>query len=70
MSDASTLSKLTKIEHLLRALISLQVKHLAVSDPDSKPELIISSSGLTHQEIADLIGKTSGAVAKAISRAK
>jgi hypothetical protein len=64
----------------LKALVLLQL-HSAPFAPNgasgsgatptpSKPEVLLSRAGFTHREIADLLGKTPTAVAKAISRAR
>jgi DNA-directed RNA polymerase specialized sigma24 family protein len=52
-----------------RALLLLQLQALNKTDDPVKPELLLSRAGLNAREIADLLGKNSGAVAKAIQRA-
>lgn len=54
----------------LKALVALQARVISESQPGIKLEPILSAAGLTHKEIADLLGKTAMAVAKTISRAK
>jgi DNA-directed RNA polymerase specialized sigma24 family protein len=54
----------------LKALVALQVKVVTDTHPDLKMEVLLHGAGLSNQEIADLVGKTYPAVAKAISRSK
>jgi DNA-directed RNA polymerase specialized sigma24 family protein len=54
----------------VRALVHLQVATMYPMDPPEKAEIILSRAGLTHAEIAALLGKKPTAVSKAISRAK
>jgi DNA-directed RNA polymerase specialized sigma24 family protein len=54
----------------MRALTFLQLQAMTGNNSIGKPEVLLSKAGFTHREIADLLGKTTGAVAKAISRAK
>jgi DNA-directed RNA polymerase specialized sigma24 family protein len=52
-----------------KALLLLQLRGLNKADDPAKPELLLARAGLNAREIADLLGKNSGAVAKAIQRA-
>jgi DNA-directed RNA polymerase specialized sigma24 family protein len=52
-----------------RALLLLQIQALTKSDEVIKPELLLQRAGLNTREIAELLGKKSAAVAKAIQRA-
>ena len=61
--NASELVKYTK------ALLLLQVQGLNKTDEPIKPEVLMARAGLSAREIAELLGKNSGAVAKAIQRA-
>jgi DNA-directed RNA polymerase specialized sigma24 family protein len=61
--NASELVKYTK------ALLLLQVQGLNRTDEPVKPEVLMARAGLSAREIAALLGKNSGAVAKAIQRA-
>jgi predicted transcriptional regulator len=59
-----------EVAKYLKALLVLQLEALKNSESESKPEVLLSRAGLSHKEIADLIGKTQAAVAKAISRSR
>jgi DNA-directed RNA polymerase specialized sigma24 family protein len=52
-----------------KALLLLQLQGLSKTDDPVKPELLLARAGLNAREIAELLGKNSGAVAKAIQRA-
>jgi DNA-directed RNA polymerase specialized sigma24 family protein len=52
-----------------KALLLLQIQGLNKTDDPVKPEVLLSRAGLNAREIADLLGKNSTAVAKAIQRA-
>jgi DNA-directed RNA polymerase specialized sigma24 family protein len=52
-----------------KALLLLQLQGLNKTDDPVKPEVLLSRAGLNTREIADLLGKNSTAVAKAIQRA-
>jgi len=54
----------------LKALTYLQAQCLLGTDDGLKPEVLLFRAGLSHKEIADLLGKKYMAVAKAVSRAK
>ena len=54
----------------MRALTFLQLQSVTGSNNIGKPEVLLSKAGFTHREIADLLGKNTAAVAKAISRAR
>jgi DNA-directed RNA polymerase specialized sigma24 family protein len=61
--NASELVKYTK------ALLLLQVQGLNKTDDPIKLEVLLARAGLSAREIAELLGKNSAAVAKAIQRA-
>ncbi len=65
MDDKNT-SELVKYT---RALLLLQVQGLDKTDEPIKPEVLMARAGLSARENAELLGKNSGAVAKAIQRA-
>ena len=52
-----------------KALLLLQIQGLNKTDDPVKPEVLLSRAGLNAREIANLLGKNSTAVAKAIQRA-
>jgi DNA-directed RNA polymerase specialized sigma24 family protein len=52
-----------------KALLLLQLQGLAKTDDPVKPELLLARSGFNPRQIGELLGKNSGAVAKAIQRA-
>lgn len=60
----------------MRALIMLQIHAPQAANTSAgntsavKPEVLLARAGFPHKEIADMMGKTQGAVAKTISRAK
>jgi hypothetical protein len=54
----------------LRALVILQARVLAETQPGVKIELLLSTAGLNHKDIAAITGKSHAAVAKSISRSK
>lgn len=54
----------------LKALAFLQAVQMTGIQEGVKPELLLSRAGLSHQEIAALLGKNYAAVAQTISRAK
>lgn len=51
-----------------KALVLLQLQSLTESEP-AKPEVLLSRVGLSAREIAEMLGKNPGAVAKALQRA-
>jgi DNA-directed RNA polymerase specialized sigma24 family protein len=53
----------------MRALVALQIQALDKREEPLKPELLLARSGLAAREIAELLGKSPAAVAKAIQRA-
>ncbi len=63
MDDKTELVKYTK------ALLLLQLQALNKTDDGIKLEVLLFRAGLNAREIADLLGKNSTAVAKAIQRA-
>ena len=52
-----------------KALLLLQLQGLSKTDDPVKPEVLLARAGLNAREVAELLGKNSGAVAKAIQRA-
>lgn len=53
----------------LKALVALQVATHEAGESAIKVEPLLARAGLTHGEIADLLGKSYMAVAKTVSRA-
>ncbi|MEK6375741.1 MAG: hypothetical protein AABO58_23935 [Acidobacteriota bacterium] len=54
----------------LRALVMLQTRVLAETQPGLKLEPLLAAAGLNHRDIAEILGKTQAAVAKTISRSR
>jgi DNA-directed RNA polymerase specialized sigma24 family protein len=52
-----------------KALVLLQLQALGKPDEPVKSEILLFRAGLNTREIAELLGKNSGAVAKTIQRA-
>jgi DNA-directed RNA polymerase specialized sigma24 family protein len=52
-----------------RALILLHLQALNKTEDPVRPEILLARAGLAAREIAELLGKNSAAVAKAIQRA-
>jgi hypothetical protein len=59
----------TELVKYTKALLLLQLQGFIKSDDPVKPELLLSRAGLNARDIGELLGKNSGAVAKAIQRA-
>jgi hypothetical protein len=53
----------------LKALVILQAQVVANIEGAIKPEILLSLAGLSHKEIAVIVGKSKVAVSKALSRA-
>ena len=53
----------------MKALLLLQVQGLDKTHDPIKPEILFSRAGLNAREIAELLGKNSAAVTKALQRA-
>ena len=53
----------------LKALVALIAQNYNV-EGSPKIEILLSRAGLSHGEIADITGKTTAAIAKAISRGR
>jgi len=53
----------------MKAPFELQAQSLLPEEDRGKPEVILAKAGLTHAEIAVIVGKTLAAVQKAVSRA-
>jgi predicted transcriptional regulator len=54
----------------LKASVALQAEIVARLEGATRPEILMGAAGLTHKEIAALVGKQQPAVSKIISRAK
>lgn len=54
----------------MKALVALQARMIAESQPGVKLELVLANAGLNRREIANILGKTQAAVAKTISRSR
>jgi DNA-directed RNA polymerase specialized sigma24 family protein len=54
----------------LKALVYLQVQTMSGGEAFQKPEVLLNRAGLATREIAEILGKSPAAVAKAIERAK
>jgi DNA-directed RNA polymerase specialized sigma24 family protein len=52
-----------------KALLALQVQALNKTEDPVKPEIVLARAGLAAREIAELLGKSPAAVAKALQRA-
>jgi DNA-directed RNA polymerase specialized sigma24 family protein len=52
-----------------KALLILQLQALNTTEDPVKPEILLARAGFAAREIAELLGKNSGAVAKTIQRA-
>ena len=52
-----------------KAALSLQIHALSSSGQLDKPELLLSRVGLSARDIAEILGKNPGAIAKALQRA-
>lgn len=52
-----------------KAMLLLRLQGLSKAEDPIKPEILLARAGLNAREIAQLLGKNSGAVAKAIQRA-
>lgn len=52
----------------MRALLMLQARAALEAQPGLKVEPLLAAAGLSHREIAAVLGKTQAAVAKTISR--
>jgi len=59
-----------ELTRLTKALLAVNAQLLLPQEERGKPELLLNRAGLKHSEIADILGKTPAAVAKAVSRAK
>lgn len=59
-----------ELVRLMRALLAINAQLLLPLEERTKPEVLLNRAGLKHAEIADIIGKTPAAVAKAVSRAR
>lgn len=58
-----------ELKKYLKALTLLQLQ-TQLGRGFVKPEVLLARAGLTHKEIAELLGKSQMAVSKAISRGK
>ena len=59
-----------QLQKLLTASIALQAQLVANQEGATKPEIVLAWAGLSHKEIATILGKPITAISKAISRAK
>lgn len=60
-----------QLEKYLKALVLLQLNGSPEEDRSSqKPELLLHKAGFTAAEVADMLGKSKAAAAKAITRAR
>jgi DNA-directed RNA polymerase specialized sigma24 family protein len=59
----------TELVKYAKALLLLEVHRLTKIDEPIKPEVLLARAGFNAREIAELLGKNSAAVAKAIQRA-
>jgi hypothetical protein len=53
----------------IKALLLLKIQQFNTEEEPIKPEVLLARAGLNAREIAELLGKNSTAVAKAIQRA-
>jgi DNA-directed RNA polymerase specialized sigma24 family protein len=53
----------------MRAQVALSAQLMLPQEDRQKPEVILALTGLTHGEIAEILGKTAAAVQKTVSRA-
>jgi len=53
----------------MKASVALQVQLMLPSEDRRKPEVVLAAAGLSHVEIAEILGKRPAAVQKAVSRA-
>ncbi len=65
MQDAAT----NEVVKYLKALVLLQLQTGNSPEERPKPEVLLSRVGLNAREIAELLGKNVGAVAKTLQRA-
>jgi DNA-directed RNA polymerase specialized sigma24 family protein len=63
--DESTVNELLKY---IKALVVLQIQALNKTEDHVKLELLLARAGLPVRDIAELLGKSQAAVAKAIQR--
>jgi DNA-directed RNA polymerase specialized sigma24 family protein len=54
----------------LKVLVYLQARAQFGGDEESKPEVALHKAGLSREEIADLLGKSTNAVNKTIQRSR
>jgi DNA-directed RNA polymerase specialized sigma24 family protein len=58
----------------LKALVLIELGRLQESEragkTGPKAELLLADAGFSHKEISEMLGKSAGAVAKAVSRAR
>ncbi|MGQ0553239.1 MAG: phasin family protein [Planctomycetota bacterium] len=63
----------TRVEELIKymkALTYLQLQTSLGREVVGRPEVLLARAGFSHREIGELLGKTTAAVAKTISRSK
>jgi hypothetical protein len=61
---------LEELVRYMKALLLIQLGAQLGGGMSTKPELLLARAGLKAKEIAELLGKSEAAVAKAISRAR
>ncbi|HXN00213.1 MAG TPA: hypothetical protein VN982_17250 [Candidatus Dormibacteraeota bacterium] len=64
MNDTNT----TEILKYTKAMLAMHIQALNKTD-EFKPEIVLARAGLSARDIAELLGKSQAAVAKALQRA-
>jgi DNA-directed RNA polymerase specialized sigma24 family protein len=59
-----------EIAKYLRGLLLLQIQQMSGGEAFQKPEILLSRSGFTNKEIADILQKSPDAVKKVLQRAR
>jgi len=70
MSESQNNSQQEEVIKYLRANLLLQLLKLDDENEKVKPEVLLHQAGFSHQEIADLLGKSYDAVRKVVQRSK
>ncbi|HZH33009.1 MAG TPA: hypothetical protein VEY11_19735 [Pyrinomonadaceae bacterium] len=71
MSESQNNSQQDEIIKYLRANLLLQLLKLGGDENEQpKPEVLLNQAGFSHGEIADLLGKSYGAVKQVVRRSK
>src|ERR1051325_6647850 len=63
------MEQMQEVVKYLKALVYLQINSKS-DEAQQKPEILLHKAGIKAKEIADILGKTEAAVAKAITRSK